>query len=128
MNPDDCKYRHIPESLNYHPGGTCLRMETMTPSALCLLRMTETAMARRIDPLRWLGSGGNLSGICEPCNIAECPQREVEAECGIMNDGKRGPCPNCWTFNRREGYGCVACKECGFVFELVEYKAEGRTA
>ena len=120
MIPDDCKYQHVPESSNFHPGGTCYRLETMTPSTLCTARLTEIAKARKISPLRWLGSGGSLTGICEPCDMAKCPQRKVAAECGVMNDGKCGPCPNCGTFNRREGYGRVDCRECGFGFELVE--------
>jgi hypothetical protein len=121
MSLKDCKYRHTPESSNFHPGGTCFRVETMTPSALCVIRRTETAKARNIDPLRWLGSGGSLVGICEPCSMMGCPRRRVEAEYGIMNDGKSGPCPECGKINRREGYGRVACRECGLIYELVEH-------
>ena len=33
----------------------------------------------------------------------------------------RGPCPECGTANHRIGYGRVACRECGLIYELVEH-------
>ena len=50
--------------------------------------------------------------------------RRVIADDAIMNNFKWGPCPACWTFNRRDGYGPVACKECGLLFTLVAESKE----
>ena len=116
----DCPHLHRPFDLGYHPGGTCFRVETMTPSTVCMISPTEIAIKREISPVRWLLSGGSLVGICRPCVPTRCPL-DVEGEGGLMNDRKSGPCPTCRRLNQREGFGPVKCKECGLEYRLVMY-------
>lgn len=118
MNASNCEHLLNIEHLDYHPGGTCLRVETFTPSARCALKPTDHARSRGINVYRWVASGGSPISICRPCS-RNCPLK-VEAEGGIMNNGKSGPCPVCQKLNRREGYGEVKCKECDLVYQLVK--------
>lgn len=117
MGCKSCEHYLRFESAGFHPGGTCLRIETMTPAARCALKPTAHARARRINVVRWVLSGGSPIDVCHPCSAC-CPL-EVAGEGGILNDRKRGPCPVCRTFSSREGLGPVRCRECGLEFNLV---------
>lgn len=115
----DCVHQWRAEWTAYHPGGTALRLDVSEPAPRCMLLLTSTARQRNISPARWWGSGGSLLTICEPCSRAMCPL-DVEAEGGLMSNDKRGPCPVCRRFNRREGYGEVECKECKLLYRLIK--------
>lgn len=117
MDRESCGHRLRVESRDFHPGGTCLRVETMEPADRCALKLTSHARAREISVYRWIGSGGSPISICHPCD-GRCPLN-VEGEGGIMSNRKHGPCPVCRKLNGREEMGPVRCRECGLEYNLV---------
>jgi len=103
-----------------------LRVEAITPGPVCVLRPKVDQFGRRYEVVRWVGSGGDPASAAMPCVGPEgcaCPLRVV-ADDALMNNFKRGPCPVCITMNRRDGYGPVACKNCGLQFALVAESKE----
>lgn len=99
-----------------------LRIEIMPPELRCAMLPKTDQYGREYDVGRWVLSGGDPVTAAHPCvggSSLGCP-RNVVAEESIMNDGKSGPCPMCGTFNRRIGFGQVACRDCGYVFKLIQ--------
>lgn len=106
-----------------------LRVEAITPGPVCVLRPKVDQFGRCYEVLRWIGSGGDPASVAKPCvgwNSRLCPCRVI-AEDSLMNGFKRGPCPICGTMNRRDGYGPVACRECGLPFMLATQQQEPTT-
>jgi hypothetical protein len=99
-----------------------LRVEIMPPAQRCSMLPKTDGFDRLFDVGRWVLSGGDPVTAAHPCvgsNNPDCP-RNVAAEEAVMNDGKSGPCPICRTLNRRIGYGPVACRDCGYMFNLIQ--------
>lgn len=98
-----------------------LRIEAITAEPRCALRPKKDQFGRKYNVARFVVSGGCASQAAKPCvgpDSPRCP-RNVEAEDGLMNNFKSGPCPHCRRINRREGYGPAACRGCGYTFNLV---------
>lgn len=116
------------EKKGFHPGGTCFRLESFTPSDRCQGRVK--AGAERLNPFRWVMSGGSPVDVYEPCMGAVCSLR-VESEHGFMSQKKVGPCPKCRTINAfgsstvDEDEGGI-CKCCGQQYVLCNTKHEDR--
>src|SRR5690606_35574574 len=103
-----------------------LRVEAITPGPVCVLRPKVDQSGRRYEVRRWVGSGGDPAAAAMPCvgwNSRLCPCRVI-ADDSPMSGFKRGPCPVCRTMNRRDGYGTVACRDCGLLFALVAESKE----
>lgn len=98
-----------------------LRVEIMAPELRCAMLPKTDQYGLEYDVVRWFLSGGDPTAAAHPCVGGDSPRcpRNVAAEDSIMNDGKTGPCPNCRTINRRIGYGSTACRECGYLFNLI---------
>jgi len=119
-----CVHQIKPYDLPLQPNA--LRVEIITPCPVCILRPKVDQFGRRYEVFRWVGSGGDPTSAAMPCvgrNSRLCPCRVI-AEDSLMNGFKSGPCPVCRTFNRRDGYGPVECRECGLLFELVAESKE----
>lgn len=75
-----CAYLLSVEKPNFHPAGTALRVETMSPTDRCSLRPKTDNFGRTISVIRWIGSGGDPIGCAEMChgpNSTTCPEREA---------------------------------------------------
>ena len=109
---DVCKYRVVMEGELYHEGGTALRVESISPMDRCMLRPKKDKAGRVLDPIRWIGSGGNPMGCLEPCDIQECPLRVV-GDVGHYGQTWSAPCPICGAYNSTKEPGMIQCRECG---------------
>lgn len=106
------------EKANFHPGGTCLRGEAMTPSDRCALKPKNDNFGRKHDPVRWVMSGGSPMTVAHPCSN-NCPLK-VKSEVGAYGSSFTGPCPICRRIGRLSSPGKIKCKECGLEFELID--------
>lgn len=113
-----CQYLLHVDDENFHPGGTCLRGEAMSPADRCQLKPKKDNFGRKYDILRWIYSGGSAVSVAHACT-GNCPLK-VPADVGNYGQSWTGPCPICRTIARRTSPGAVNCKECGQKFELVD--------
>jgi hypothetical protein len=113
-----CDFILSVEKANFHPGGTALRGEAMTPSDRCALKPKKDNFGRKHDPIRWVMSGGSPITVAHPCSAA-CPLK-VPAEIGGYGSSFTGPCPVCHRIGKRADAGYVTCRECGTGFELID--------
>lgn len=97
-----CKYLLAVEKANFHPGGTALRGEAMTPG----------------DPIRWVMSGGCPTTVARTCS-GNCPLK-VPAEVGGYGASWTAPCAICRRANRLAAPGACKCKECGTEYQMVD--------
>ena len=71
----NCRYQIEPESLPRQ--ANALRIEVMSPSVRCTLRLPEhwSPGAKKLGALRWIGSGGSpmVLGVCQ---LSVCPLRK----------------------------------------------------
>lgn len=77
--PSACKYLLTVEKPNFHPGGTCLRGESMTPLDRCSLKPKKDNFGRIMNVWRWINSGGDPIGVAHPCS-GNCPLKREAAE------------------------------------------------
>lgn len=68
-----CEFLLPVAGLNYHPGGTALRIETFSPTDRCSLRPKTDNADRTISVIRWMGSGGSAIGCAEACHGPKSP-------------------------------------------------------
>lgn len=111
-----CRFLLTVEKSNFHPGGTALRVEAMTPSDRCALKPKKDNFGCRHDPLRWVMSGGSPITVAHPCS-GNCPLK-VTAE--VYGPILLGDCPVCKRTSFRNDLEKRACMDCGTEFELVE--------
>jgi len=111
-----CKFLLRVDKPGFHPGGTALRGEAMTPSDRCQLKPKKDNFGRRHDVLRWIYSGGDAITVAHPCS-GNCPLK-VPADIGGFDCAHTGPCPACRRIARQLFPGPVVCKECKTEFEL----------
>lgn len=120
---DRCCHLLLPASPRLQ--SNALRVEIIEAAPRCALRPKTDDFGRLYRPVTYVMSGGQPMDAAHPCmgtDSLACP-RNVEGEPGLMNDFISGPCPMCRRFCRRQGYGSVNCRECGYLFHLVERAA-----
>lgn len=110
-----CEFLLVPEKANFHPGGTALRGEAMTPGDRCALKPKKDNFGRRHDVWRWINSGGSPLTVAHHCS-GNCPLKVTGSEYGPLIIGT---CPVCKRGTIRETTEIKACLDCGTRFELV---------
>lgn len=121
-----CPFSIAPKSLS--PQRNALRIEAMVGNdPRCTLM--EKPEAKRLNPVRWVLSGGDARNVYLLCfGLGKC-RLWVEAEGSIMNNRKAGCCPKCGTYNCTktefegdEQYRVHFCRKCGGPFVLYIFK------
>lgn len=77
MTPN-CPYLLRVDKPNFHPGGTCLRGEAMTPMDRCALKPKKDNFGRVYNVTRYVLSGGDPIGCAHPCS-GNCPLKREAA-------------------------------------------------
>lgn len=73
----ECPYRLAVERPLFHPGGTCLRIETIDPTDRCALKPRRDNFGRLHNPVRWVLSGGSPITVAEACD-GVCPSQAAD--------------------------------------------------
>ena len=110
-----CQFILSVEKANFHPGGTALRGEAMTPSDRCALKPKKDNFGRKHDPVRWVMSGGSPVSVAHPCS-GNCPLKVPGTEYGPLIVGT---CKVCGRGTIRETTSPQPCLDCGTEFRLV---------